>query len=112
MKNIMWYMGFLSFLSLLFFAEGGTGFLGFLGFIPYFSTYKIKDERLEVNVGRATRNAFAFTMFGGSAIIGVLYLLKNTELLLSGFAVLFGGTLLVCIFSLLYYEKMKDENKD
>jgi hypothetical protein len=104
MKNAMWYLGFLSILSLLYFVEGKPGFLGFLGFLPYFGIYNIKDERLDINVGRATRNAFMYVMFFGTGTIVYCYLTKNPALLGPAFPVLFGGCLLVCVLSVFYYE--------
>jgi len=74
MKNALWYLGFLSLLSLLYLVEGEVGFLGFLGFIPYFSMYSVDDERMEINLGRATRNAFIYTIFFGAATIVYVYL--------------------------------------
>ena len=105
MKNAMWYLGFLSVLSLLFFVEWKAGFLGFLGFIPYFSIYKMSDERIELNVGKATRNAFMYTMFFGSGTLVYGYLTQNLEIMLPAFTLLFGGSLLVGILSLLYYDR-------
>jgi len=105
MKNVLWYLGFLSLLSLLYFVEGKTAFLLFLSFIPYFATYNANDERIEANTGRATRNAFAYTIFFGVATIVYIYLTHSTELFAPAFVVLFGGCLLVCILSLLYYDK-------
>ena len=105
MKNMLWYLGFLSLLSLLYFVEGKFAFLWFLAFIPYFGLYKISDERLEINFGRATRNAFMYTIFFGVGTIVYIYLTQNTELFAPAFVVLFGGSLIVCILSLLYYDK-------
>lgn len=106
MKNAMWYLGFLSLLSLLFFVEGKTVFLWSLGFLPYFSLYRETDEMLELAVGKATRNAFMYTMFFGAASIAYMYLTDNTAVVGAAFAALFGGSLLVCILSLFYYYKV------
>ena len=106
MKNILWYLGFLSLASLLYFVEGKTAFLWFLAFIPYFATYKISDERLEINLGRATRNAFVYTIFFGVATIAYIYLTRRIELFAPAFVILFGGCLIVCLFSLFYYDKV------
>ena len=106
MKNIIWYLGFLSLLGLLYFVEGKIGFLGFFGFISYFSIYKISDERMEKNIGKATRNAFMYTIYFGSATIAYGYLTKNIELLIPAFVVLLGGALIICLFSLFYYDKI------
>ena len=103
MKNAFWYLGFLSLLSLLYFKEGKTAFLWSLGFIPYFSLYRVSDERLEALVGKAARNAFLYTMFSGAAIIVYIYLFDTIEFFATGFVLMFGGTLLTCILSLLYY---------
>ncbi|MFC1647915.1 DUF3796 domain-containing protein [Nanoarchaeota archaeon] len=106
MKNAFWYLGFLSILSLLYFVEGKVGFLGFLGFISYFSVYKMSDERIEINIGKATRNAFLYTIFFGSATIAYGYLTKNNEIMLPAFVILFGGALIICLISLFYYDKI------
>ena len=106
MKNALWYLGFLSLLSLLYFVEGKTAFIGFLGFLPYFSIYNLNDERLDENIGRATRNAFLYTMIFGIGTIVYIYLTKSSELLFApAFIVLFGGALMVCILSLFYYDR-------
>jgi hypothetical protein len=109
MKNALWYLGFLSLLSLLYLKEGKTAFLWSLGFIPYFSLYRVSDERLEALVGKATRNAFMYTMGSGAAIIVYIYLFGTTEFFPIAFVLMFGGTLLICITSLLYYHT-KGEN--
>ena len=106
MKNLLWYLGFLSLLSLLYFIEGKAGFLGFLGFMPYFSIYKMDDERMERNIGMATRNAFVYTIFFGSVTVAYGYITKNIEIFPPAFVVLFGGALLVCLLSLYYYDKI------
>ena len=106
MKNVFWYMGFLSILSLLFFLEWEVGFLGFLGFVSYFSIYKMNDERIERNIGKASTNAFLFTTFFGSGIFAYGYVTKDTEILLPAFVVLYGGSILICLLSLYYYDKV------
>ncbi len=106
MKNTLWYMGFLSAVSALYFVEGKTAFLWFLCFIPYFATYNAKDERIEANMGRATRNAFAYTVFFGVATIVYIYLTGSVELFAPAFVALFGGSLLVCLVSLFCYDKL------
>ncbi|MDY6958545.1 MAG: DUF3796 domain-containing protein [Halobacteriota archaeon] len=105
MKNALWYLGFLSILSLLYLVEGEVGFLGFLGFLPYFSIYNVDDERMEMNLGMATRNAFIYTIFLGAVTIVYVYLVGSTESFAPAFVILFGGSLLVCILSLLYYDR-------
>jgi hypothetical protein len=106
MKNAMWYLGFLSVLSLLYFVEWKPVFLCWLGFLSYFSLYRENDEMLEAFVGKAARNAFMYAMFSGAASLAYVYLTDNTRLLGAAFALLYGGSLLVCILSLFYYIRM------
>jgi hypothetical protein len=106
MKNIIWYLGFLSIVSLLYFIEGKTVFLCFLAFIPYFAIYKLSDERLEIIIGRATRNAFMYTSSFGVGTIVYMYLTQNsTELFAPAFVFLFGGSLILCLLSVFYYDR-------
>jgi hypothetical protein len=106
MKNTLWYMGFLSALSLMYFINGKVGFLGFLGFLPYFTTYSVSDERLEKNLGKATRTAFAYTIVFGVSTIVYISLTDKVEYFAPAFIMLFGGSLLVCLISLLYYDRV------
>ncbi len=106
MKNNLWYLGFLSLFSLLYFVEGKTGFLGFIGFLPYFGIYSLSDERIEKNVGRATRNAFIYTILMGVGTINYIYLTNSsTELFAPAFIILFGGSMIVSLISLYYYDR-------
>ena len=105
MKNMLWYLGFLSVVSLLYFVEGNFAFLWFLAFVSYFATYSLSDERLEVNLGRATRNAFMFGILFGVATVVYVYLTGNEELFAPAFVFLFGGSLVICLFSLFCYDK-------
>ncbi len=105
MKNMFWFLGFLSLLSLLYFVEWEPGMLGFIGFISYFSIYKMSDERIEVNIGRASRNSFMYTTFFGSGIFAYGYLTKDLDILLPAFVLLFGGSLIICLLSLFYYDR-------
>ncbi|MFC2162123.1 DUF3796 domain-containing protein [Candidatus Altiarchaeota archaeon] len=105
MKNTLWYLGFLSIASLLYFVEGKPVFLMFLAFIPYFSVYKTNDERIDENLGRATRNSFMYSMFTGVATITYIYITGRTGLFAPAFIILFGGGLIICITSLLIYER-------
>ena len=105
MKNIFWYLGFLSIVSLLYFVEKKTVFLLFLSFIPYFAMYNLSDERLEMVIGRAARNAFMYTIVFGVATIVYIYLThSSTELFAPAFVFLFGGSLMVCLLSVFYYD--------
>ncbi len=108
MKNKLWYLGFLSVASLLYFIEGNTAFLWFLSFIPYFGIYNLSDERIKINIGKAATNAFMYTVFFGVATIVYIYLTKSTGLFAPAFVLLFGGSILVCLLSVFYYEKRGD----
>lgn len=106
MKNILWYLGFLSLTSVLYIVEGKMVFLWFLSFIPYFSIYNLSDERLDMIVGRATRNAFIYSIFFGVGSFVFIYLTHSgTELFAPAFIFLLGGCLMVCLFSVFYYDK-------
>jgi hypothetical protein len=106
MKNMLWYLGFLSLLSLLFFVREDIGLLGFIGFISYFSIYNMSDERIELNIGRATRNAFIYTTFFGSGVFAYGYTTNDMEILLPAFILLFGGSIIICLLSLFYYDRV------
>ena len=64
------------------------------------------DERIERNIGLATRNAFVYTIFFGSAMVAYGYITKNIGIFPPAFVALFGGALIVCLLSLYYYDKM------
>ncbi len=104
MKNVLWYLGFLSFLSVLYFVTGKWTFLSFLGFLPYFVAYWAKDERVEVNVGRASRNAFLYTVASGT--LGIIYvsITGDVTALSLAFILLFAGAMIICVLSFLYYD--------
>ena len=106
MKNLIWYLGFLSIVSLLYFVEGKTVFIMFLSFLPYFALYHLSDERLDLIIGRATRNAFMYTIFFGIGTIVYIYLIQSSlELFAPAFVFLIGGSLIVCLLSAFYYDK-------
>ncbi len=108
--NKLWYLGFLSLVSVLYFVEGKTAFLWFLAFIPYFALYNVSDERLDQNLGRATTNSFMFTVLAGVAALMYIYLTGSEALFAPAFVVLLGGSLLVCLISLFYYDKAGGED--
>ncbi|MBN1861022.1 MAG: DUF3796 domain-containing protein [Candidatus Thermoplasmatota archaeon] len=105
MKNTLWYLGFLSLLSLLYFQNHDSGFLLFLSFILFFFTYLAKkDERIDKNIGRATRNAFLYTMISSDVSIVYINLEGNLALYQWAFAYVIAGTLGVCVVSFLHYD--------
>jgi len=105
MKNILFYLGFISILSILYLIKGDPGFLLFLSFALFFFTYWTKtDERINQNIGRATRNAFLYMMF--SSVLSILYinLAGNIVFYQWGFAIVITGALAICVLSFLYYD--------
>lgn len=104
MKNPIWYLGFLSLLSLLYSVKGTWTYLCFLGFIPFFLTYWAKDERVDVNVGRASRNAFIYVVASGAVSIVYSSLTGDVTALRWAFALLFSGCIIICVLSFLYYD--------
>ena len=69
--------------------------------------YNLTDERLDVVVGRATRNAFLYMVFFGIGSIVYIYLThSNIELFAPAFIFLLGGGLIVCLLSVFYYDKV------
>jgi hypothetical protein len=64
-KNKLGYLGFLGLIGLLWISRPAAGnywFLGFLGFFGFFGMLRGRgnDERIDRNINRACRNAFAF----------------------------------------------------
>jgi hypothetical protein len=105
MKNALWCLGFLSLLSLLYFVDGGWTHLCFLGFVPYFATYWAKDERFELNVGRAAGNAFLYAVFSGAVSIVYISLTGKTVYNWAfAFVALWAGCIIVCVLSFYYYD--------
>jgi hypothetical protein len=104
-KSSLWCLGLLSLLSLLYLGNGNPGFFGFLGFLPYFAIYRFEDERIEANIGKASRNAFLFSVLAGSAALVYIRLTGlGNDAFVDAFGLLLGGLLAVCLGSLLYYE--------
>jgi hypothetical protein len=108
MKNTLWYLGFLSPLSLLYFVTGELGFLGFAVFALYFTIYKENDERLEINTGLATRNAFLFVVFAGAISLFYINITQNKSFFPIAFVLLFSGSIVVSVLSYGYYN-LKEE---
>jgi len=105
MKNILWYLGFLSLLSFLYLQNRDPGFLLFLSFILFFFTYLAKkDERIEINIGRATRNSFLYMMLSSATAITTVTLTQDMALYQWAFACVIAGSLSICVLSFLYYD--------
>ncbi len=105
MKHPLWYLGFLSLSSLLYFVKGDPGFLLSLSFLMFFFTYWTKtDERVTINIGRASRNAFLYAMILGAASIIYVNLVQNIALYQWMFALVIIGALAVCVLSFIHYD--------
>ncbi len=103
MKNALWYLGFLSPLCLLYFVTGNIGFAGFAAFAVYFTVYGENDERLQRNVGLATRNAFLYVVFAGAASIIYTTIIKDNSIFPVAFTLLFSGSIIICVLSYFFY---------
>ncbi|MBN2066785.1 MAG: DUF3796 domain-containing protein [Candidatus Thermoplasmatota archaeon] len=105
MRHPLWYLGFLSLPSLLYVIRGDPGFLLFLSFLMFFFTYWTKtDERVAVNIGRASRNAFLYTMIIGAASIIYVNLVQDSAWYQWMFALVITGALSICVLSFMYYD--------
>ena len=100
MRNALWYLGFLSLFALLYFVRGNWLFFSFLGFLPYFVTYWAKDERVDANIGRASRNAFLYTVAAGA--FSIVYISLTGLYALEAFTLLFAGCIITCVLSFIY----------
>lgn len=109
MKNTLWYLGFLSPLSLLYFVTGNIGFADFAAFAVYFTIYGENDERLQANVGLATRNAFLYVVFAGAISLIYINISKNMFYFPSAFALLFSGSILICVLSYFFYNFQEEK---
>jgi hypothetical protein len=112
MKNALWYLGFLTPLSILFFVTGETGYLGFAAFAPYFMIYGENDERLRLNVGLATRNAFLYVVLSGAICIIYMNLTQNVSFFPFAFTLLFSGSIIVSVISYAFYNWIDGKNEN
>ena len=109
MKNALWYLGFLSPLSLLYFVNGNIGFAGFAAFAVYFTIYGENDERLQANVGLATRNAFLYVIFAGAISLIYINLTKDISAFPLVFTLLFSGSIILCVLSYFFYNFQEEK---
>lgn len=108
MKNTLWYLGFLSPLSLLYFITGDIGFAAFAAFAVYFTVYGENDERLQRNVGLATRNAFLYVVFAGAISIIYITLIRDKSIFPLAFTLLFSGSIIICVLSYFFYNSKNE----
>ena len=104
------YLGFLGFLGLFGIFTSNIGFLGFFGFFSFFAYKKIlSDERLEININKAGRNAFVVSIpvFALSTILVVL--LKDISIYIYAFVVSVVLQLSTFSISLTMYERGRGE---
>jgi hypothetical protein len=109
MKNALWYLGFLSPLSLLYFFTGEVGFLGFAVFALYFTIYKENDERLEINAGLATRNAFLYAALVGAISLFYINISQDKSFFPIVFVLMFSGSIVVSVLSYGYYNSKEEK---
>jgi 4-hydroxybenzoate polyprenyltransferase len=108
MKNVLWYLGFMALLSLLYFVNSDPGYLLYISFAMFFFTYNAKDERVEVNEGKASRNAFLYMMITAALSLAYVSLTGTIEFYQWAFALVIAGALVVCVLSFKYYETTGD----
>ena len=100
------YLGLLGFLGLLGIFDSNVGYLGFLGFFAFFAQGRvIHDERLEANVNRAARNAFAVSVVIFVIGMAVAALSSNVSVFIYAFPANFALLITTFSFSLQYYER-------
>ncbi len=109
MKNALWYLGFLSPLSMLYFLTGNIAFAGFAAFAVYFTIYGENDERLQANVGLATRNAFIYVIFAGAISLIYISISKDMSYFSQAFTLLFSGSIVICVLSYLFYNFQEEK---
>jgi peptidoglycan biosynthesis protein MviN/MurJ (putative lipid II flippase) len=103
MKNGLWCLGFLGPLSLLYFFMGEVGFLGFAIFALYFTIYKENDERLEINAGLATRNAFLYAVLVGAISLFYINISQDKSFFPIAFVSMFSSSIVISVLSYGYY---------
>jgi hypothetical protein len=108
-RNAIGYLGFLGFLGLLGLVSDNPGFFGFFGFFGFWSSMwgRGSDERVDQNINRASRNAFAFTMAASALIFAYVAIIQASvafQLAIS-IAALFAGSLTIFVASFFYYDR-------
>jgi len=81
-KNKLGYLSLLGLIGLLGLVTGNFGFYGFFGFFGFISMLRGKgsDERIERNIGRACRNAFAFDTVMAAFFVAYIASFKAVDL--------------------------------
>lgn len=97
------YLGFLSLLGLLYFVTGNISFICFVAFALYFTGRKKIDERLQKNMGLATRNAFIYVVLAGITLSVYISLVQDNSLFPLAFTLLFSGSIIAHVFSYSFY---------
>ena len=99
------YLGFLGLLGLLGIVTDNVGFYGFFGFFGFFAYAKmVSDERLEININKAARNAFVIMLpvfVLATVLAGVL---REITVYAYAFIALVILQILTFSFSLKFYE--------
>ena len=108
-KNKLGYLSLLGFIGLLGLVTGNFGFYGFFGFFGFISMLRGKgsDERIDRNIERACRNAFAFDTVMVALSIAYIASFKAVDLWPLALTFPFVG-IVVFGFSYIYYDKKED----
>lgn len=105
-RHPLTWLGLLGFLGLLTLATDTIGYAGLFGFFGFFGFANIKnDERLEMSIYRAARNAFVVAVIGYVLGMLLLPLLDSTMVFAIAFPAMFVLQLLVFTFSVSYYDQ-------
>lgn len=109
MKNTLWYLGFLSPLSLSYLVTGEISFLGFAAFALYFTIYKENDERLQLNAGLSTRNAFLYAVLVGAISLFYISITHDTAFFPVAFTLMFSGSIIISVIFYGYYNSKEEK---
>lgn len=108
-KNKLGYLSLLGSIGLLGLVTGNSGFYGFFGFFGFISMLhgKGSDERIDRNIERACRNAFAFDTVMAAFSIAYMASFKAVDVWSLALTFPFIG---IVVFGLSYgyYDKKED----
>ena len=105
--NVLGYLTFLSALALLGPVTGNyyiLGFLGFLGFMPILLG-KDADERFDINVKKACRNAFAYFVATNSLFSVYMAITRDLSIIPLMLVAEFLGSMMLFTASHAYYDR-------
>ncbi len=108
-RNNLGYLGFLGLLGLLGLVTGDFWVFGYFGFFGFFSMLKrsVNDERIDRNIYRSCRNAFAF--YAVIATVSTAYVVSTTTFAaMPLFAALLSQGVTIFGLSYMYYDGKGD----